>query len=377
MTHKKIFLVALVFSVLTGFKSYVYGYDITKQLSLDVSIAGTYQYLDYDSEDNDDSLGRGAIAADIGFNLHPTDIDEFQVTLSYASGNSLHDKSPFILASYADDLEDDVEDINGRSRDYLLEAWYKHTFNLTEDISLSGTIGIIDSTGYLDENEFANDELSQFMNEVFVNNPLLNLPSYDSGGVVELSYKNFYLKALAMDSKTDKWETQDENDTKSYNYYGGEIGCSLNTPVGEGNYRVIGYITSEEFEGWDNSEEKYQGMGISADQKIGELFGVFFRFGWQDDDAKVDFDTMYSGGININGKLWGREDDEIGIGYAYLDGCDDADVDNTQVVEGYVKFKVTEFSHVSLDVQYMNDDYEGNIDDTEGVISSVRYVIEF
>jgi len=86
---------------------------------------------------------------------------------------------------------------------------------------------------------------------------------------------------------------------------------------------------------------------------------------------------MYSGGININGKLWGREDDEIGIGYAYLDGCDDADVDNTQVVEGYVKFKVTEFSHVSLDVQYMNDDYEGNIDDTEGVISSVRYVIEF
>ncbi|GAB6888141.1 carbohydrate porin [Desulfothermus okinawensis JCM 13304] len=377
MVSKKILFMALVFLVSTTFKSYVHAYDITKELSLDVSISGAYQYMDYDSNNTDDSLGRGSVSSDIGFNFHPTDIDELQLTFSFAAGNSLHNNSPFMFSSYAEDLEDDVKDINGRSRDYLLEAWYKHTFNISQDISLSGTFGIIDSTAYLDANEFANDQATQFMNEVFVNNPLLNLPSYDIGGVVELSIKNFYIKALGMSTKTDKWETPDEDDTKSYNYYGAEIGYNLNTPLGQGNYRLTGYETTEEFQGWKGSEERYQGIGVSIDQKLGDIFGVFFRFGWQDDDAIVDFDTMYSGGININGKLWGREDDEIGVGYAYLDGADKADVDNTQAVEGYIKFKVTDYSHLSLDIQYMDDNYKHNIDDTDGFIYGVRYVVEF
>jgi len=33
------------------------------------------------------------------------------------------------------------------------------------------------------------------------------------------------------------------------------------------------------------------------------LLGAFFRFGWQDDNAIVDIDTIYSSGINKNGKL--------------------------------------------------------------------------
>ena len=32
-------------------------------------------------------------------------------------------------------MQDDYKEINGRNRDYLLTAWYKHTFSFSEDHS--------------------------------------------------------------------------------------------------------------------------------------------------------------------------------------------------------------------------------------------------
>ena len=275
---------------------------------------------------------------------------------------------PFSLCANADDLEDDLKDINGRNRDYLLEAWYRHSFILAQDISLEATFGIIDSTAYLDGNEFANDEVGQFMNEVFVNNPLLNLPSYDAGGVLELSVKDFAIKGLVMGSRTEE--------DRGYNYYGLELGYSLNSSLGQGNYRVTGYITTEDFEGRGGEEERFEGVGISIDQKIGELVGIFARFGWQDDDAQIERDQLYSIGLNLNGKAWGREEDELGLGYAYLEGADNAEIDNTHAVEGYVKFKVTDYSDLSLDIQYVKDNYKHG-DDNNGMVYGARYAISF
>jgi hypothetical protein len=42
-------------------------------------------------------------------------------------------------------------------------------------------IGILDSTDYLDGNEYANDELTRFSSEAFVNSGSYGLPSYDAG----------------------------------------------------------------------------------------------------------------------------------------------------------------------------------------------------
>jgi len=354
-----------------------YCYDINDKLSADVSITGVYQYADDIEAQNDDSYGRGSIATDIGFNFHPTRIDEFQLALSFASGNGLHAKEPFSLSTYADDLEDDLKDINGRSRDYLLEAWYRHTFKLVDNVSLSGTFGIIDSTAYLDSNEFANDQLTQFMNEVFVNNPLLNLPSYDVGGVLELSAGGFTAKGLAMGSRTDNWESG--KDTRGYNYYGLELGYNIPDflGLGEGNYRVMGYTTTDDFESWHGHAERYQGVGVSIDQRLGEMIGVFARFGWQDDDAQIDYDQLYSIGLNVNGKAWGREGDEIGLGYAYLNGEDRSDRDYTHALEGYIKFKVTDYADLSLDIQYVDEELKHGLEDNDGMVYGIRYTASF
>jgi hypothetical protein len=338
-------------------------YDVTENLSLDGTLTGVYQYGDFDIRGLSDA-DRGAVVFDLGVNFHPTEFDEFQVTVSAAAGNGLNSVNPFTLAPYADDLEDDLKGINGRNRDYLLEAWYKRTFMFSDDMKLAITGGIIDSTGYIDDNAFANDENGQFMNDIFVNSTLANLPSYDIGGVAELEIRDFSVKTVVMNSRNET----DNN----YNYYALQLGYSPDTPLGQGNYRVYGYTTGSEFENWDESKkEKLQGLGLSLDHELNSIVGVFARMGWQDDDAAIDHDALYSGGINISGELWGREDDAAGLGYAYLNGASQGEIDNTQAVEAYVKFQMSEFSDVSLDFQYLKDKIKDE-DNRDGFIYGIR-----
>lgn len=175
-------------------------YDLNEKLSVEGTLTGVFQYVDLDIEGMDNK-DRGTAVLDLGVNFHPAERDEFQITLSYAAGNGLNYLELFSLTPYADDLEDDLKNINGRNRDYLLEAWYKHKFVFSENVSLGITGGIIDATAYIDDNAFANDEIAQFMNSIFVNNSLANLPSYDLGGVAELDISNFSIKGVINEYK--------------------------------------------------------------------------------------------------------------------------------------------------------------------------------
>jgi porin len=118
-------------------------------------------------------------------------------------------------------------------------------------------------------------------------------------------------------------------------------------------------------------------MILSFDQGLGEILGVWVRFGWSDDSAIIDFTDLYSGGIHISGKLWGREADNIGFGYAHLCGGNQ-EIDRAQVVEGYVRFALSEIFAVTLDAQYLDDRYKtGAGDDVDGFITGIRLTAQF
>jgi hypothetical protein len=150
--------------------------------------------VDEDGQALEGDSCRGGMPFQLELSFRPSERDEFYALLGYAVDNGLNAVSPFVLAPWAVDLEDDLQDINGRGRDYLLQAWYKHTFTLGEDATLGTTFGIIDSTGYLDENAYANDEFTQFMNEAFVNSGGFNLPSYDAGAALELALGDWEIR---------------------------------------------------------------------------------------------------------------------------------------------------------------------------------------
>jgi hypothetical protein len=64
---------------------------------------------------------------------------------------------------------------------------------------------------------------------------------------------------------------------------------------------------------------------------------------------------LYSGGINISGREWGREQDNIGIGCGRLDGPEQTDesILYTQVAEGYARFGLNDYLLMTFDLQYM------------------------
>jgi len=168
-----------------------------------------------------------------------------------------------------------------------------------------------------------------------------------------------------------KYENENEA-FKNYNYFALQIGYALETAIGKGNYRVYGFTTSKRFTDWDETgKARLKGIGISADQQLSSIVGVFARAGWQDDAAVIDHQSVYSGGVNINGKLWGREKDEIGLGYAHLIGADDSDIDKTNAIESYVKLQISKFSDISLDIQHIDDKLKHE-DDNKGFIYGLR-----
>lgn len=316
---------------------------------------------------------RGGMPFQLEISYHPNESNEFFVTFGFAAGNSLNEVSPWNLAPWAADLEDDVKDINGSNRSYLLAAWYKYTQKFQNESILGATIGIIDSTDYLDGNAYANDEYTQFMNESFVNAGNYNLPSYDVGVALEFAYGSWTFNGLGMNIT--------ENDEGyNYNFWGAEIAYHPETALGAGNYRLGIEGTSSAF--LDPSGEKKDSLlsyDLSFDQEFGNIVGGFLRFTWQQEDAAVDYKALYSGGINFSGKGWNRDEDNIGVGYAYLEGGNQS-VENTQVFEAYYRAVLNEYAAITADIQYMKDDIT-NVDsrqeNPEGWIFGMRLTAEF
>ena len=341
-------------------------FDLSDKFSIGGVMAGAGQYQWVDGDDN---KGRGAFVFQPEFSFHPDDNNEIFAKFGFALGNGLNGETNFNLAPWAADLEDDVTDINGRNRDYLLTAWYKYTFNFSEKHTLGLSGGIIDATDYVDENAYANDEYTQFMNEALVNGPNGFYPSYDGGGAVEWEIGNFDITGVAMN-------VGENDEGRNYNFYAGQVGYRLETGLGEGNYRLIVDTTSKDFrDDDDKNDERLLAVTLSIDQQLGDIFGAFIRLTWEDDKAAIDYDALFSGGVNITGKWYGREQDNFGIGYAYLNGEDDFDY--SQVAEVYWRVAFNDYLAATADFQYMKDEFDTDDDEIEGVIGSIRVTGEF
>ena len=358
-----IVFVLIFFSLL--FHETVLGYDITDKFSIGGVLSGAYQYQ---WVDGDDDKGRGALPFQAELSFRPTERDEILAKFGFAAGNGINGVTNFNLAPWAADLEDDVKEINGRHRDYLLTAWYKHTFEFGCNNALGLTGGIIDATDYIDENAYANDEYTQFMNEALVNGPNGFFPSYDIGGAVEWEIGNWAIRGVGMN-------VGENDDGNNHNFFAAQIGYKANTSWGEGNYRLIVDGTCEAFLDKNGNKENLFCAILSFDQALGEILGAWIRFGWQDDKALINCGALYSGGLNITGKWYGREDDNIGIGYAYLNGK--YDFDYMQVAEVYWRFVLNDYFAITADLQYMKDKYNTDQDKVDEFMGGVRMTAEF
>ncbi len=344
----------------------------TDKIAVHGVLAGAYQEEIPSGPEDAESTGRGALAFQPEISITPTEQDEIVFMFGFPAGEGLNGSTQMLIAPWAANLEADVKNINGRDRDYLLTAWYKHTFDLGEAHALGVTGGIIDATAYLDQNAYANDEYTQFMNPALVNGPNGFAPSYDLGGAVEWSYGNLYVNGVVMNIG--------ENAAGiNYNFFGAEVGYLLKTGLGEGNYRIV-------YEGGQNAFPDPTGTTLEdrnlvflcCDQQFGEHVGGWIRLGWGTDDAAVDASNLYSGGLDIGGGLWGRGQDNLGLGYAYIDGGNTG-LENAQVGELYYRLVMNDWLALTGDVQYQDNRFEDTEagTDIDAWTLGLRAVVEF
>jgi porin len=329
----------------------IVAHDLSKQVALTgvASLGGQCQRLS--SGDPDEDLCRSALAFQPALSFHPSERHELFFKLGFAAGNGLNDITRFSIHPWAADLEDSVNNINGQKRDHLLTAWYRHSADLGGGDSLRITAGIIDSTKYVDTNIYSNDEYTQFMNSALVNGPNVFAPSYAPGLAGQWHAERLSLTGVYMHVS--------RSDADSYDFYGAEIDYHLDTRLGRGNYRLLLDTTSRDFAAPNaTSRERLTALLLSCDQQFGDSLGAFLRFSWQNDDAAIDYRALYSAGLDIGGRAWGRPRDNIGVGYAHLTGGN-LEIERSRVAEVYYRFVVITALAITGDIQYMGDDLRG------------------
>lgn len=233
----------------------------------------------------------------------------------------------------------------------VTEVWYEHSFF---DGIFICTAGKLDFTPYLDQNEIANDETSQFLSTAFRNSTALETPDDNTYGfrigVVPAEWAD--INAGIMDDNAN-WESVFEDPF---------IFTQLNLKpifLGEdrpGNYRTYWWYDDTGHDEWGGpitETEPNYGFGLSADQKVLDYLTLFGRVGWEDPEVStVEF--AWSGGLQLNGVPWGRDEDYIGVaigGDIPSDEYEDSAVTRHGHMEGhletYYNAKINDNLHIS------------------------------
>jgi hypothetical protein len=219
----------------------------------------------------------------------------------------------------------------------LREAWLR-TELFGQRLAL--TAGRLDLTNYFDQNVFANDETTQYISDALVNNQMLGLSSNGTGVAAEFDPKNgFRFKFGFQQSNNEATNLSDSLYTLS------EAGYTL-TPFAlpEGTYRVW-------FRTDNTAPSIRKGIGVSLDQKLTSIAGVFARFGTQETDLD-DRDRFYSVGVGFQNGLNISPQDTWGVGYAHMDL---ASGETEHLAEGYYNFHLTERLRLSFHLTHVLD----------------------
>ncbi len=343
-------------------------YDLTENISLDGVLAAAGQCQKLADNTIADDTCKSAIPLQPSLAYRIDEHNAMFLKLGFARGNGLNDVSPFIIPPWAADIEGDVKNINGSGRDHLLEAWYQHVFEFGNTSRVGITLGIIDATAYMDQNAYANDEFTQFMNPALSNAPNVFFPSYDLGVAAEWINNEWTFSGVYMN-------VNQNTRSEKYDFYGLQAGYQLNSVLGTGNYRILLNSDRNLIDQTGKSKQNNNILLFSIDQQLGNNIGAFSRLGWRLDDSRIDYRAIYSGGIDISGETWGRLLDNIGLGLAYLEGGN-GNINSSRIAEAYYRMVLNAYLALTADIQYMHDTFT-QATGAKGAVYSLRATVIF
>ena len=262
----------------------------------------------------------------------------------------------------ADDNTDDNYDLK------LLEAYL--SFNFFED-RLNIIVGKTEPFLFIDQNEFANDEISQFIGKPFVNNIFFDVEDRYSPLVgfnfsfekIELSgyVQSIEKHNVFFDGREWVIEETGVHDFSTNISTGFQLNFKTDIRGLKGNYRFFVYNNS--FSHFRYNADLYNpnkkpntvsasGFGLSFDQYVAESLGLFARFG-KSYNRLHDYDNFYSLGFYL-GNLFSSKD-SIMCAFTKINSSSESKVKDEKHFEVQYRYNLSENLLAAFDYQYVQN----------------------
>ena len=281
----------------------------------------------------------------------------------------------------------------------VTEAWFEHKF--TDSFGM--TFGVIDPTQAVDNNAYANDETTQFLSNIFRNAPVISFGDNAIGVKAVYETDKFDVSAQYLNVENsveiDGEEVNNDDITRH-----GFVSAQINFKPGlidgmEGNYRAYVWGLLDGGIKWENGEETTDyGFGISLDQQLTDIFGVFARYSWKRSDAVSSSISTIFGDLespcNQTWSIGGQakvkalgDEDIVGLAFGQVmvsDKAKDAygyDFKAEDHLEVYYSWNIADYLAVTPSIQYINNVGGGIVEDfgadNSAFVGSVRMQINF
>jgi high affinity Mn2+ porin len=238
---------------------------------------------------------------------------------------------------------------------YVARGYFKQTIWLTKDFeyvaddvnqvatkvpkhSLSFQFGKMSMADVYDDNAFAHDPRTQFLNWSLMNNGAWDYPAntrgYTFALVAQYRYYNWYAKvSTSLMPKVANGPDLEWNMKHSHSETV-EIEHRHDLFGRKGAFRLLGYFTSAPMGSYADAVQLdtanvaatrktgriKAGFGVSFDQQAMPWLGFFVRGGWNDGHTETwaftEIDNTVSFGLAGNGKPWGRYQDQWGLAFS-------------------------------------------------------------
>lgn len=257
------------------------------------------------------------------------------------------------------------------------------------------TLGRMSAKDIFDNNAYANDSRTQFMNWALMANEAWDYPGdslgYITGFAAELNQPNWAIRyGIFQMPRVSNGTALDFHILEAWGMVT-ELERRYTIASHSGTVRLLAFLNQAHMGSYQAALDsptrpaditatrayryKY-GFGLNLEQELAKNIGAFARLGWSDGDNEAwvfsDVDRTATLGLSIKGESWNRPNDTIGLagvlnglsrlhrdffatgGVGILAGDGALTYGLEEILETYYDFQVWKTIHVSVDYQFIN-----------------------
>jgi len=266
-----------------------------------------------------------------------------------------------------------------------------------QDVSrVTLTLGKFSAKDVFDNNAYANDPRTQFMNWALMANEAWDYPAdslgYETGFAAELNQPHWTARyGLFQMPRSSNGMAQDQRYLEAWGMVA-EFERRYSVKGHPGAVRLLTFLNSAHMGSYQDAinspirpadieatrayRTKY-GFGLNVEQEIVKNVGAFSRLGWSDGENEAwvfsDVDRTATLGLSIKGEFWHRPNDTFGLagvlsgisrvhqeffeagGTGILAGDGNLSYGLEKVMETYYDFEIWKSVHGAFDYQFITD----------------------